>query len=274
MPRFRTSDGLDLHYWDEGKGKAVLCLPGLTRTGNDFNEMAPHLSDVRLIRLDSRGRGGSDWDPNPMNYSVPVEARDALELLDHLGVEKAGVIGTSRGGMLAMMIAATAKDRLAGVLLNDVGPVLDRSDLQAIVTSVGQNPPYRTYEEAARRYPEDWAGFPNVPPERWMVEVRRLWKETENGLAIRYDPALRVATEATFNAPPVDLWPFFAALDGLPLALLRGQNSGLLTRQTAAEMRRLRPDMLFAEVRDRAHIPFLDEPESLDVIHRWIGMLA
>jgi pimeloyl-ACP methyl ester carboxylesterase len=266
MPHFTTFDGLKLHYWDESEGQPVLCLPGLTRTGNDFNEMAPHLSDVRLIRLDSRGRGDSDWDPNPMNYAVPVEAKDALALLDHLGVDKVTAFGTSRGGMVSMMIAAMAKPRLAGVLLNDVGPELDRADLQAIVDGLGRNPPYKTYEEAAAKYPTDWPGFPNVPPERWMVEVRRLWKEVPEGLAVRYDPALRVSSEAVMAGPPVDLWPLFDALAGLPLALLRGANSRLLTPETVAKMQARRPDMIFAEVPDRAHIPFLDEPESLGVI--------
>lgn len=274
MPHFKTSDGLNLHYWDEGKGTPVLCLPGLTRDGHDFDEMAPHLPDVRLIRLDSRGRGKSDWDPDPLHYTVPVEARDALQLLDHLGLAKAGVIGTSRGGMLAMLIAAMAKGRLSGVLLNDVGPVLDKADLKVIVDSVGQNPPYRDYEDAAQRYPNDWKGFPGVAPERWQLEVRRLWQETPEGLSIRYDPGLKIATEAVFNGPDADLWPLFDALSGLPLALLRGANSGLLTAETAAEMRRRRPDMLFAEVPDRGHIPFLDEPESLAIIRAWIGKLG
>lgn len=274
MPHFKTSDGLNLHYCDDGSGTPILCLPGLTRDGRDFDEMAPHLSGIRLIRLDSRGRGKSDWDPEPLNYTVPIEARDALELLDHLGLEKAGVIGTSRGGMLAMLIAAMAKHRLSGVLLNDVGPVLDKADLKAIVDSVGKNPPYKTYEDAAKRYPDDWPGFPGVPAERWQTEVRRLWKETPEGLAIRYDPGLKIATEAVFNGPEADLWPLFDAMADLPLALLRGANSRLLTPETVTEMRRRRPDMLFANVPDRAHIPFLDEAESLDIIRRWIGMLT
>ncbi|MCB1367705.1 MAG: alpha/beta hydrolase [Rhodobacteraceae bacterium] len=274
MPFFKTSDGLNLHYWDDGSGTPVLCLPGLTRSGHDFDEMAPHLPGIRLIRLDSRGRGRSDWDPEPLNYTVPIEARDALQLLDHLGLDKVGVIGTSRGGMLAMLIAAMAKNRLSGVLLNDVGPVLDKADLKVIVDSVGRNPPYKDYEDAEKRYPNDWPGFPGVPAERWQVEVRRLWQETPDGLAIRYDPGLKIATEAVFNGPEADLWPLFDALAGLPLALLRGANSRLLTPETVGEMRRRRPDMLFANVPDRAHIPFLDEAESLDIIRRWIGLLG
>lgn len=275
MQKFKTSDGLTLAYESEGEGPVLLCLAGLTRSSKDFTEMraALHGAGVRVITLDSRGRGESDWDPNPMNYSVPIEARDALELLDHLGLDKAAVIGTSRGGLLAMIIAATAKHRLSGVLLNDVGPEIDRNALGLIADTVGRNPVYKTYEVAATSYPRDYPGFDNVPQARWETEVRRLWKESPEGLAIRYDPALQLSVRAAFEAPAVDLWPLFDALEGLPLALLRGANSALLTVEAAAEMRRRRPDMLFAEVPDRAHIPFLDEAESLEVIHEFIGKL-
>lgn len=274
MKHFTTSDGLSLAFEDEGVGPAVLCLAGLTRTHHDFDEMAASLRDVRLIRMDYRGRGESDWDPDPMNYSVPIEARDALELLDHLNLPKAGIIGTSRGGMLAMFLAATARERLIGVLLNDVGPVLNREDLGRIVGYVGRNPPYRDFAEALQRYPQECMGFANVPQERWDTEVRRLWQQTEKGLINRYDPQLRVSVEAVFNGPEVDLWPLFDACNGLPLALIRGANSLLLTLETAAEMRRRRPDMAFAEVPNRAHIPFLDEPESLTVITAFLESLA
>ncbi|NOX42000.1 MAG: alpha/beta hydrolase [Alphaproteobacteria bacterium] len=270
MQSFTTSDGLSLAYRDEGEGPAVLCLAGLTRAHDDFDEMAAHISGMRLIRMDYRGRGGSDFDPNPMNYAVPVEARDALELLDHLGLDKAAIIGTSRGGIIAMFLAVTAKHRLTGVLLNDVGPVLDKADLGRIVDYVGRNPPYRDYDEAARKYPDEMTGFANVTPERWRLEVERLWRIGENGLEIRYDPELRQSVMAAMDAPGVDLWPLFDALEGLPLALLRGANSQLLTPETVAEMRARRPDMLFAQVPDRAHIPFLDEPESLALIGQFL----
>ncbi|MFQ5438818.1 MAG: alpha/beta fold hydrolase [Paracoccaceae bacterium] len=274
MLTFQTSDGLGLAYRDEGTGPAVLCLAGLTRDSNDFNEMASGFKGVRLIRLDSRGRGQSQWDPHWENYSAPREARDALELLDHLGIEKTAIIGTSRGGILAMIIAARAKHRLSAVLLNDVGPLIGKADIEGIVARLGVNPPWKTYEEAARLYPATCEGFFNVGAERWEIEVRRLFRETDNGLAIRYDPRLRDAVTAQPDNMTPDLWPLFDAFDGLPLALLRGENSGLLSPRTAAEMRRRRPDMQFAEVRDRAHIPFLDEPESLALIRDWAARLS
>lgn len=274
MQNFQTSDGLNLAYVDEGEGPAVLCLAGLTRTHHDFDEMAAAISGVRLIRMDYRGRGQSDYDPDPLNYSVPVEARDALELLDHLNVPRAAIVGTSRGGIIAMFLAATARNRLSGVFLNDVGPELDRADLGRIVDYVGVNPSYKTYTEAARHYPTMCPGFDNVSPERWQVEVARLWKQTENGLVNRYDPELRQSVEATFNGPEVDLWPLFDACIGFPLALLRGGNSLLLVPKTVTEMQTRRPDILFAEIPGRGHIPFLDEPESLNVLNQYLRKIA
>ncbi len=270
MPRFTTSDGLSLAYSDTGQGPAVLCLAGLTRNRHDFDEMTTHIKTARLIRMDYRGRGDSDWDPNPMNYSVPLEARDATELLDHLGLDKAAIIGSSRGGIIAMYLAATSRQRLSGVLLNDVGPVLDRADLARIIADIGRNPPYKTYGEAAEKFPAECPGFANIRPERWRIEVEHFWEDTGDGLIIRYDPQLRASVEATFNGPDIDLWPLFDALEGLPLALLRGENSRLLTLETSTEMRRRRPDMFFAQVPDRGHIPLLDEPESIRIINKLV----
>lgn len=274
MAHFIGADGARLHYTDEGTGLPLLCLAGLTRTGADFDDLVPHLpGGVRLIRPDYRGRGGSDW-TGAASYTVVQEAADALALLDHLGVERAAILGTSRGGVIAMFLAAVARDRLLGICFNDIGPVIEPAGLARIKDYVGRNPAARTHAEAAAKMPGAMPGFANVPPARWLAEVRRLYDEGPDGLVNRYDPALRTAFLAAFEGPEVDMWPMFDACAGLPLALIRGANSDLLSRATAAEMRRRRPDMIFAEVPDRAHIPFLDEAESLDVIHRWLGQMA
>jgi pimeloyl-ACP methyl ester carboxylesterase len=272
--RFTAADGVSLHFTDEGPrdGKPVLCLSGLTRNGTDFDYVAPHLGDVRLIRMDYRGRGKSDW-AEPATYTVPVEAGDALGLLDHLGIARAAVLGTSRGGLIAMVLAATAKSRLTGVCLNDIGPVIEEDGLDAIAAFIGRPPGYRTYEDAAVARARFMAGFDGVPMERWRTEAAKHYVEVPDGLAINYDPRLREAFLAAFEGPAPDLWPVFDALAGLPLALIRGANSDLLSAATAAEMRRRRPDMLYAEVSDRGHVPFLDEPEAVAVIRDWIGRL-
>jgi pimeloyl-ACP methyl ester carboxylesterase len=269
---FTAADGTALACDDRGQGTPILCLPGLTRTMADFDDLLPHLGGCRVIRMDCRGRGGSGWS-GPATYTVAQEAADALALLDHLGVDRAAIIGTSRGGLIAMWIAATARDRLRGVCLNDIGPVIHRPGLTAIKDHVGRNPPFRTHAELAAAMPALWSGFVGIPAARWLAEARKLYREAPDGLAITYDPALRESFLASYAAPPSDGWPLFAALDGLPLALIRGMNSDLLTVEVADEMQRRRPDMIRAEVPGRGHIPFLDEPESLAAIHAWLERL-
>lgn len=272
VQRFPAEDGAMLAYRDAGRGLPLLCLPGLTRSMADFDYLAPHLPPLRLIRMDYRGRGASAW-TGAASYTVAQEARDALALLDHLGVARAAILGTSRGGLIGMLLGATARDRVLGLCLNDVGPEIARDGLARIADYVGRHPAARTraeYADLLSRSP----GFVGVPMSRWLDEARRLSIETPAGLRIPYDPALREAFLAAFDQPPVDLWPLLDALQGLPLALIRGANSDLLTAETARKMRLRRPDMAFAEVPDRAHIPFLDEPQSLDLIRRFLAGLA
>lgn len=273
MSDFQTADGLRLHYTDdEGAGPAVLCLAGLTRSGTDFDHVAPHLAGVRLIRLDARGRGRSDR-ADPATYTIAQETQDALRLLDHLGLGRVAVLGTSRGGLIAMVMAATAKQRLSGVALNDIGPQIAPEGLEVIKGYLGRNPPQKTWEEAAQARAKLWTGFEDVPHARWLAEVRNHYDETPGGLVIRYDPRLRDAVLAAGAQPVPDLWPLFDALAGLPLALIRGANSDLLSAETADEMARRRPDMIRADVPGRGHVPFLDEPQSLAVLHRWLEMM-
>lgn len=272
MPTFTAADGLSLYYTDEGAGVPILCLAGLTRNLADFDFVAPHLADTRLIRMDYRGRGQSDRG-DPSTYTVPQESADALALLDHLGVGKAAVLGTSRGGLIALGLGALHRDRVLGVCLNDIGPDIAPKGLEFIGGYLGRAPKQKTLDAWVAARPDMMPGFAGVPESRWRAEGERQFTETPEGLALRYDPKLRDAFEAVSAQPVPDLWPLFDGLAGLPLALLRGANSDILTPETAAEMRRRRPDMLYAEVPGRGHIPFLDEPDSLNVIRRWIDVL-
>lgn len=270
---FTASDGARICYYDQGAGLPLLCLSGLTRNASDFDYMLPHLPPCRVIRMDYRGRGGSDW-TGAASYTVPIEARDAVELLDHLGIASAAVLGTSRGGLIGMFMAATVRPRLLGLCLNDVGPALLRAGLVRIMDYVGRNPASKTLEEAATALERFNAGFANVPRSRWVEEAQRhLLPDGKGGLKINYDPALREAFLAAFQGEAPDLWPLFDACAGLPLALIRGANSDLLGAEDTAEMRRRRPDMIFADVPDRAHIPFLDEPQSVQVLHDWLALM-
>ncbi|AUH63187.1 alpha/beta fold hydrolase [Paracoccus zhejiangensis] len=266
---FSTADGARLAYSDEGQGLPVLCLAGLTRNMGDFDYLAPHLPDVRLIRMDYRGRGQSDY-TGAATYTVPQEGKDALALLDHLGIEKAAVLGTSRGGLIGMLLAAVAHDRLLGLCLNDVGPVIERVGLERIFDYVGRNPSAKTYEAVAERMAALNPGFANVPEGRWLSDARKFYAETERGLQIRYDPTLREAFLAAFEGETPDLWPLWEATAGFPVALIRGANSDLLSREVYDEMRRRRPDGVYAEVPDRAHVPWLDEAESVAAVREWV----
>jgi pimeloyl-ACP methyl ester carboxylesterase len=266
---FTTTDGTRIAYTDQGSGTPLLCLSGLTRTIQDFDYMLPHLPPCRLIRMDYRGRGASQW-TGAATYTVPQEAKDALELLDHLNIRQAALLGTSRGGLIAMVLAATAHDRLLGICFNDIGPEIHKPGLARIMDYVGRNPRVKTHAELAEALPANMPGFANVPATRWLAEARLHYTETPQGLRITYDPALRESFLNAFKGPEVDLWPLFDACAGLPLALIRGGNSDLLTQSCADEMRRRRPDMGFANVPDRAHIPFLDEPQAVAILKAYL----
>ena len=269
MPHFTAKDGTTLYYSDEGTGIPVLCLAGLTRNTRDFDHVAPHLPTmlpVRLIRMDYRGRGQSDWTDHS-TYTIPQEAEDALALLDHLGLEKAAILGTSRGGLIAMLIAATAKHRLLGVTLNDIGPEIADTGLDVIKDYIGRRPAQKTYAEAAQFRAAAWTHFEGVPMDRWLTEVRNHYIQTETGLDLRYDPTLRDAVLAAGAQPAPDLWPLYDAMIGLPLCLIRGANSDLLTEATADEMLRRRIDMIRADIPGRGHVPFLDEEDALNALH-------
>lgn len=270
MAFFTTSDSKRLFFTDTGSGVPMLCLAGLTRNSQDFSFLAPHVTDLRLIAMDYRGRGQSEYDPDYMNYNIARESQDAIELLDHLGLDRVVVLGTSRGGLIAMTLATSHPERLSGVILNDIGPVIEPAGITKIMDYVGVPPVSKTYDEAAHILQHVMsAQFPGVPLERWRQLAEIQYAQPDTGLTLRYDPALRTALleQAASGATP-DLWPFFDALRGIPTGVLRGANSDLFGKDTLIEMHNHHPDLISAEVPDRGHVPFLDEPQSLDLIRR------
>ncbi len=261
MKHLTLPDGTRLAYADQGQGTPLLCLAGLTRTMADFTYAKPHLGG-RIIRMDYRGRGGSSWS-GAATYTVGQEAQDALALMDHLGVKRFAVLGTSRGGLIGMVLAHLVRDRLLGLCLNDIGPVIERAGLERIADYVGRNPTAKTFAAYAEVLANHSPGFANVPAARWMEEAQKHAKPAAEGLQITYDPALRDSFTASMAAPPGDAWPLFDACAELPLAVIRGTNSDLLSASTVAEMANRHPRLIVANVPDRAHVPFLDEPESV-----------
>ncbi len=278
IDRFKTADGLDLAYDITGQGPDLLCLAGLTRNMDDFLPVVDQFAGIaRVIRLDSRGRGASDFDPDFMNYSILQEANDALALMDHLGLNSVAVLGTSRGGLLAMTMNVLRPGCLSAVIFNDVGPVIDEAGLAFIGQYLGQPPAFGSMAEAEARLPTSMAkaGFSGVSKATWAAHCRALWREDNGKLALRYDPKLRDAVLAqTKGLNPPDLWPVFDALAALPLGLIRGENSNILSKDTYDEMRRRRPDMAGVDIPDRGHVPFLDEPEAVSVIQSVLDHLT
>ncbi|WP_371156712.1 alpha/beta fold hydrolase [Jannaschia sp. 2305UL9-9] len=278
MPEFKTSDNLRLWYEDQGEGDPdtppILCLSGLTRNSTDFDYVLPYLlGEHRVIRLDYRGRGKSQRAPDWRTYTIPTEARDVLELLAHMELDRVAILGTSRGGLIAMSLALMAKARLAGVALVDIGPELAPEGLEVIADYIGQPPEARTLEEAALMRAALIDGFANVPADRWRQEAEKHYRDTGDGLALTYDVKLRDAVLEAGAQPVPDLWPLFDAMAGLPLACIRGVNSNLLTEATLTQMARRRPDMIVAQVPDRGHVPFLDEAEALEALNEWTMLL-
>ncbi|MEL6647071.1 MAG: alpha/beta hydrolase, partial [Pseudomonadota bacterium] len=253
---------------DDGQGLPVLCLAGLTRNSLDFCYLKPHLTDYRVIRMDYRGRGKSEYPEDFMSYNILREGQDAVELLDHLGIDKVTIIGTSRGGLIAMALSVTHPSRLASVVLNDIGPEVTDAGIARIMDYVGKTPPYANLDEAAAALADGLGhDFPGVPLTRWREAADFMWAEQENGLSLRYDARLRDALigQAGVGEAP-DLWQLFDGLRPFPLATIRGANSDLFAQGTLDKMQARHPDMITAVVPDRGHVPFLDEPEALSAI--------
>lgn len=270
MARFTTSDGLSLHFEDEGRGLPILCLAGLTRNSADFSFVLPHLAGHRVIRMDYRGRGQSDHAPDFMSYNILREAQDAIELLDHLGIARAVILGTSRGGLIAMALAHLHPARLAGVVLNDIGPVVDPKGLERIMDYVGREPDLADLDSAAAALAHVHAeAFLGVPLAHWRAQAEFMFFEKPGGgLGLRYDARLRDALVGQAGAGEApDLWLLFDALRDIPVAAIRGANSDLLTPETLRAMAARHPGLITATVPDRGHVPFLDEPQALAALN-------
>ena len=264
-------DGLKLHVRTWGSrgssGLPVVCLPGLARTSVDFIALAESLagSSREVFALDYRGRGRSEYDRNPGNYSVPVELADLVAVLTAMEVPPAVFVGTSRGGILAMLLATVRPTAIAGVVLNDIGPVIEAKGLVRIKSYVGRLPPPKSFEDGAellRRLFD--AQFPKLGPGDWIAFARRTFSERHGSLLPSYDPHLAKALQGIDlerALPP--LWKEFDALAAVPVMVIRGTNSDILSAATVEAMRARRPDLETLEVADQGHAPFLIEDDVI-----------
>jgi len=280
---FTARDGLKLHgrrypaaapQWPPRR--PVLCLAGLTRNGRDFHDIAMALSgnerEARdVYTFDYRGRGLSQSDPNWRNYSVPVELLDALDLMTLKGLHDTAVIGTSRGGLVAMIMAAAQPTMIGAVVLNDIGPVIEQTGLGRISAYVGRIPLPATWAEAGKLVADmSRRAFPAVAEEEWEDVARQWFNERKGRPAPGYDSNLANAL-SVLDGPMPALWPQFEALKRVPLMVIRGERSDILSQETVEEMRRRHPAMTAMTVKGQGHAPLLRDAPTVDAIRGFLS---
>jgi pimeloyl-ACP methyl ester carboxylesterase len=275
---FTVRDGLRLHYREypgPRNNPPLLCLHGLTRNARDFAHFAERYSPSwRVITLDFRGRGQSDYDPLPLRYTPLTYAADVIELLDHLTIDEAVFVGTSLGGLVTMAVAAMAPQRIAASILNDVGPELSDAGLARIRSYVGKDVRFASWAEAARAIAANQGGaFPNYSQEDWLKMAHRVCREEDGEIRFDYDMAIVLPFEVQGAAPKVDLWPLFKRLGEKPLLIVRGERSDLLSVDALEAMHRTVPGLVSVTVPGVGHAPMLDESEAVTAIDHFLGSL-
>lgn len=269
--RYRSADArLDLaarDYVAPAGAPVLLLMHGLTRNSADFEPLAARLlGRYRMIVPDQRGRGLSQWDPNPAQYRPDVYAQDMLALLDDLGIARAGLVGTSMGGLMALVMNALRPGLTQAVVLNDIGPVLEAEGLARIQGYVGPAGVMTDWTEAAARTRAINAqAFPDYGGAQWDAFARRIARENADGtVSFAYDPAISQGVVGDDpDAVPPDLWPLWDLLDAVPVLVVRGALSDLLGPVTVAEMaRRHSGAYASVEVPRVGHAPMLDEPAA------------
>jgi len=277
---FESPDGLRLYYREYPAAQngrlPVLCLPGLTRNSRDFEKLAPGLQRAgrRVLAPDLRGRGRSQYDPQWSNYHPGTYLGDIQALQAAAGAEQVIVVGTSLGGILAMLIAATRPEAIAGAVLNDIGPEIAPEGLQRISQYVGRAVPVPGWAEAAAQTRATYeVALPGLTDEDWLVYARRGYAEVDGVPRPDLDPMIGEAVRAAPAGAAPDLWPVFGALRPLPALALRGEFSDILSSDTFERMGREKPDLRCVTVPSRGHTPLLDEPECVEAIEEFFASL-
>ena len=275
---YKSTDGLDLYarsYGPEDAPLTALCMHGLTRNHKDFEPMIAALGGTyRFIAVDVRGRGQSDRTMDAETYTPMVYARDMLTLLDHLRLSRVALIGTSMGGLMAMLMAKSAPDRFSGIVLNDVGPVVERAGLERIAAYASDPKPVESWCDAiSKTKASQGAAFPDYGDEDWSAFAKRTWKKQPDGrLELDYDPEI---TNSLAESKPglltrIVMWRVFSSLKKIPLLVVRGGESDILSQKIAARMIRRHKDAELAVVPGRGHAPMLDEPAAVSAISAFL----
>ena len=282
--RWISADGLKLFYRDYSGAEGaetrlpVICLHGLTRNSRDFEGVAAHIASQgrRVIVPEMRGRGNSDYSPDTSTYT-PLRYVEDLELLfAQLGIERFLSVGTSMGGLLTMLLAAAKPGRIEGVVMNDIGPVVDPAGLKRIGGYVGQGRSYPTWMHAAKSLQAvHGAAFPDWELDHWLEMAKRTLVITQNGrISYDYDMGIAEPFAQPGNAAPDNLWLAYEALSGVPMVLVRGELSDLLSEDTVKQMAVRNPAMTLVTVPRVGHAPTLDEPEARAAIDQWLSGLG
>jgi pimeloyl-ACP methyl ester carboxylesterase len=265
-------DGLKLHVrcWGPraATGIPVICLPGLARTAADFDALAPALVEGgarRVIALDYRGRGLSEYDREPTNYNLAVELADVLAVATALECLPAVFVGTSRGGILTMLLAVQRPTAIGGAVLNDIGPVIELQGLMRIKGYVGKLPQPRSLADGGELLRRLFSGqFPKLTKEDWLQSAHRTFKEEKGALVPTYDVSLAKTLESIDPEKPLPpMWKEFEAMRAMRVLAIRGENSDLLSAATLEEMGTLHPGLETFTVPDQGHAPLLAEPETI-----------
>jgi pimeloyl-ACP methyl ester carboxylesterase len=278
---YRSQDGLLLSARVHGSALSpwlpVVCLPGLTRNSRDFDELAQHLANHRhrprrVVAFDLRGRGRSAWDRNIQNYNPLTEMGDVLDGMAALGIPRAAIVGTSRGGIIAMLMAVARPSVLAGVVLNDIGPAIEPHGLVRIKSYVGRVPKPDDWADAAAILKRLHGGtFTALSDEDWDAYARATFRDENGQPAGDYDPALsETLAGVEFDKPLPSLWNEFKALRAVPVLVIRGENSDLLSPETLAAMGREHPRLESITVRGQGHAPLLRQPALLQRISAFV----
>ncbi|VXC92081.1 alpha/beta fold hydrolase [Sphingomonas sp. 8AM] len=276
-----SSDGLRLHARDyPGTGTAnggappVLCLPGLTRNARDFADVARAIAPARrVIAVEFRGRGESGYAKDPMSYVPLTYAQDVVALLDDQKIDRFVTIGTSLGGIVTMLLAGLVPGRLAGALLNDVGPEIEPTGLARIRGYVGKPSTWPTWMHAARGVQESNAGaYPDWDIEQWLAMAKRLYRVNSAGrIVLDYDMKIAEPFRLPGNEAGPDMWRALAALAGVPVLVVRGALSDILSAGTAERMVSMLPDATLVTVPGVGHAPMLDEPAVQPALLQWLA---
>jgi pimeloyl-ACP methyl ester carboxylesterase len=275
----QSHDGLALYARDYARAgvaaPTVLCLAGLTRNSADFEDLAQHLAPrFRVVAPDLRGRGRSARDARMENYQPVVYLADLAILLSSLDVSRFAVLGTSLGGLLAMMLGASQPAKVAGIVLNDIGPEVDPVGAARIRAYAGRLPAVAGWSGAVAQLQEIFApAWPGLPAERWLLLARRCYRADPDGtLRMDADPLIGEAMRAApVTTPAPDFWPLWRALRTMPVLCLRGAHSDILSKATLERMQHEKPDLATLTVANRGHVPLLDEPGCLAAIDAFLA---